>query len=144
MNVTGLNFSAISEPVGGTAVNMADLVTDYCTQLNNNVVLVSTLIFAYFFFSMVVLPRSLQAFKELLKEGSMTGYAWLYDDYIKPGYDRLMSLVETLGAGGAIYLVAYSYYWGWPWYTWAVVIICGVFTGLFAIAKLIGYVRAKI
>ena len=138
MNISGINFSVVPETTGATS-KMSDLVGDYCTQLDNNVVLVSTLIFMYFFFSMVVLPRSLEAFKSLFKEGENTGYAWIYDDYLKPGYNRLMSLVETLGAGGAIYLVFYSYYFGWPWYTWAVVVTCGVFTVLFLGAKLIGW-----
>ena len=141
MNTTINNISF--QPTGQTIV-MGDVVTDYCSQLDSNVVLTSSLIFMYFFFSMIVLPRSIEAFRVLFKEGENTGYAWIYDDYLKKGYDRLMSLVETLGAGGAIYLVFYSWYWGWAWYTWAIVIISGVFTGLLVIAKIIGYVRGKL
>lgn len=139
MNITNLNFTASSVP---ETTQMSSMVADYCTQLNGRIMLTTSLILLYFLFHNIIFPRAFVGFQELLKDHK--GYYWLLEDYIKPGYDKLMSLIETLGLGAALFLVGYMWFWGWAWYTWAVVIIGGVSIVLILIAHLIGYVRGKL
>lgn len=139
MNITNLNFSTSSfqEPA-----KMSDLVTDYCTQLDGKIMLATSLILLYFLFHNIIFPRAFIGFQGLLQDHK--GYSWLFTDYIKPGYSKLMSLIETLGLGATLFLLGYMWFWGWAWYTWTVVIIGGVSIGLILMAHLIGYVRGKL
>ena len=139
MILTNFNLS-VSGGFTETA-QMSDLVADYCTKLDNKIMLTVSLILLYFLFHNIILPRAFVGFQELLKDHK--GYSWLLDDYIKPLYGKLISLIETLGLGAALFLVGYVWFWGWAWYTWAIVIIGGVSIFLILVAEGIGWLRRR-
>jgi len=121
-------------------VSYLEVLNGFCEQISGKVLLAATLILLYFLFYTVILPRINEAWKEYL---TPTGYRWLYDDYIKKGYDYLMSFIETLGMGSAVFLIAL--FWGrWPWYTWTVAIIGAVFIGAYLVSFIIGWLRRRL
>lgn len=137
-----INLTQIDQATGPATVKMSDLVAKYCTGLDDKIILASSLILLYFLFHNIILPFAHDALKELL-EKDFPMYSWIMEDYLTPFYNRMISVIETLGLGGALFLVGYQYYHGWPWYTWAIAIGGGVALALILLSKLIGYIRRR-
>ena len=139
LNLSNLNDTYISD--FGENMHFSDVLTDFCTQIDEKLLLCGFLILSYFIFKNLILPKAYEGFESYLKN---TEYQWLLDDYLTKAYERALSLLETFAMGSAIFLIVIFYYQqSFPIWMWIFIVIYSIFLGSFIISWLIGAIRRK-
>lgn len=109
--MTPILFNATSQAANYTiptqSVHFGGVLADFCTQIHSKVVLAAVLLFAYFTFSIIVIPRARLGFAWLVKETPGLKH---FESNIKWVLDRAQSLLETFGLGSTIFLLAIIHY----------------------------------